>query len=83
MTILDEHRDEILRRVRQLEIGQEFSLRTLFGGREEFERFIPRSGLRKSLGRLFRKAVVAGEFDAIAYAYHNDSPSEHWYSRQR
>ena len=36
MTILDDFRGEITQRVEALEPGVQFSLRTLFGGNEEF-----------------------------------------------
>jgi hypothetical protein len=81
MTILDEHRAEITRRVLLLAFESQFSLRTLFGGRDAFREYIPRSGIRKALGTQFRNAVEANQFPMIAYSHHSDSPSEHWYMR--
>lgn len=78
--MLDALREEIMRRASALERGQAFSLRTLFGGREEFEK-VGTSGKRKGLGTQFRRAVEAGEFKEIEYSHHNQSPAEHWYRR--
>lgn len=80
MTILEDLNEEIRRRVRELEAGQEFSLRTLFDGREEFEKYAT-SGQRKALGTQFRKAVAAGQFEEIIYSRHSQSPAEHLYQR--
>jgi len=80
MTILGDLRNEIIQRVEPLQAGQEFSLRTLFGGRDEFEKF-GTSGQRKALGTQFRKAIEAGDFAGVEYSHHADSPSEHWYRR--
>lgn len=78
--MLDNLREEIMKRVLALEAGQTFSLRTLFGGREEFQRF-GSSGQRKALGTQFRRAVEAGQFEEIEYSHHNQSPAEHCYRR--
>jgi len=80
MTLLDEFRDEITQRVEALELGAQFSLRTLFGGREEFAKFAT-SGQHKALGTQFRKAVEEADFQNIEYSHHAQSPAEHWYQR--
>ncbi|MBO9457119.1 DUF1413 domain-containing protein [Paracoccus sp. R12_1] len=80
MTILDELNNDIRRKVGTLQAGQQFSLRTLFGGSEEFEK-CGSSGQRKALGTQFRRAVTGGEFKDVEYSHHNQSPSEHWYRR--
>lgn len=80
MTILDDQTNGIIERVRNLTVGEQFSLRTLYGGKEAFSQ-IATSGLRKSLGTRFRKAVNEGNFPMIAYSHHAESPAEHWYVR--
>ncbi|MBO6854870.1 MAG: hypothetical protein JJ872_14070 [Marivivens sp.] len=80
MAILDDFSDEITRRVATLERGEQFSLRTLFGGREEFARYAT-SGQRKALGTQFRRAVEKVVFQNIEYSHHAQSPAEHWYRR--
>jgi hypothetical protein len=80
MTILDDNRNEIRLRVDALLIGEQFPLRTLFGGSEAFANF-GTAGQRKNLGTLFRKAVEAGAFDGVEYSHHAQSPTEHWYRR--
>lgn len=80
VAMLDALSEEISRRVSALERGQTFSLRTLFGGREEFGK-VGTSGQRKALGTQFRRSVEAGDFDEIEYSHHNQSPAEHWYRR--
>ena len=80
MTLLDDLSENIRHRARALEAGQEFSLRELFGGREEFEKY-GTSGQRKALGIQFRKAVADGVFEDITYSRHNQSPIEHVYRR--
>jgi hypothetical protein len=80
MAILDDLNDDIRLKVGDLQAGQQFSLRTLFGGREEFEKY-GSSGQRKALGTQFRKAVAAGEFEEVEYSHHHQSPAEHWYRR--
>ena len=80
MTILDDLRCDIERRINDLSPGEEFSLRTLFGGRKNFQEFAS-SGERKSLGVQFRKAVEEGAFGMVEYSRHSDSPAEHLYRR--
>lgn len=80
MAILDDLRNEIFQRVSGLDAGAEFSLRTLFGGREEFAKFAT-SGQRKALGTQFRKSVVSNDFPNVEYSHHAQSPAEHWYQR--
>lgn len=82
MTILDDQRAEIVRRVAELGIGAEFSLRTLYD--DDFEA-IGTAGQRKHLGVLFRAAVINGDedFRNIAYLEHRQSPAQHWYQRVR
>jgi hypothetical protein len=78
--MLDDLREEIITRVSALPKGETFSLRKLFGGRDEFEKY-GSAGRRKALGRQFRSAVENGEFQEIEYLHHNQSPAEHWYRR--
>ena len=80
MAILDDMRDEISRRVAALDVGTQFSLRTLFGGREPFAR-IATSGQRKALGTQFRRSVESNNFQGVEYSHHAQSPAEHWYQR--
>jgi hypothetical protein len=80
MTILDDFKEEITQRVEALEPGAQFSLRTLFGGREEFAK-LTASGRRKVLGAQFRRAVEEADFQNIEYSHHAQSPAEHWYQR--
>ena len=80
MTIIDNQRAEIVKRVMNLEPGEKFCLRTLYG-EDAFKVAIPKAGLRKSLGTYFREAVGRGDFPMVAYSHHADSPSEHWYTR--
>ena len=80
MTILSDLSGEIRKRIDALQIGEQFSLRTLFGGSEAFAGY-GSSGRRKALGTQFRRAVNAGEFEGVEYSHHADSPAEHWYRR--
>lgn len=80
MTILDDLKANIEHRIDALETDEQFSLRLLFGGREEFEKY-GTSGQRKALGTQFRKAVEAGAFEDVQYSHHAQSPTEHWYRK--
>ncbi|WP_166507007.1 hypothetical protein [Frigidibacter mobilis] len=80
MTILNDLSGEIRQRIDALETGEQFSLRTFFGGSETFAEY-GSSGRRKALGTQFRRAVKAEEFAGIEYSHHAASPAEHWYRR--
>jgi len=80
VTILNDLSDEIMHRIGALQVAEQFSLRTLFGGTEKFAEY-GTSGQRKALGTQFRKAVAAGEIYGVEYSHHAESPAEHWYRR--
>lgn len=65
--MLDGRKGEIRERVTALQKCQAYSLRTLFGGRKEFERY-GSPGQRKAVGTEFRKAVDYGYLKAINYS---------------
>lgn len=71
MTILNDIRNEIDRRVGNLEIGEEFSLRALFGGSDAFAE-VASPVQHKALGTQFRAAVTNSDFAGVEYSHHAD-----------